>query len=85
MKIAGFIPTMYEASPTHDRRILAGIQELSQVGTVFPKIPKSTEFDNASELHKPLAAMKPSHPNVRVLAKIAKQLDKQCQKEATPL
>ncbi|MFM2431909.1 MAG: hypothetical protein RLZZ511_3122 [Cyanobacteriota bacterium] len=75
--IAGFVPTMFDKRTAQESRTLAAIQEqLSQVATVFPPIPKSIAFADASEAMMPLAQFNSRHPAVATLKKIAKALEK---------
>lgn len=76
LKIAGFIPTMYDARTAQGENSLKAIYEqLSKVGTVLPTIPRATDFANASQTQKPLALYNPKHPAVGLLQEIAKTLD----------
>jgi chromosome partitioning protein len=77
LKIAGYLPTMFAKSNSQDRRILSAIQEqFAEVeGIIFPEIPRTTAFADASEKHMPLALHDPKHPAVAVLEKIAKILE----------
>jgi chromosome partitioning protein len=77
LAIAGFIPTMYDGRNIQDARTLDAISEqLKQVGQVFPAIPRSTAFADASEDHVPLAVYNRKHPAVTTLKKIAASLEK---------
>ncbi|BAY42414.1 cobyrinic acid a,c-diamide synthase (plasmid) [Nostoc sp. NIES-2111] len=72
LQIAGFVPTKYDARNSQDTRTLAAITEqLANAGTVFPPIPRSTAFVDASEERMPLAVYDPKHPSVQILKKIA--------------
>ena len=75
LTIAGFVPTMLDKRASQDQRMLAAIQEqLGQVGEVFPAIPRTVAFADASEEHKPLALYKDNHPAVTILKNIATRL-----------
>ncbi len=77
LKIAGFIPSMYDARNTQDERTLNAIQEqLDSVAPVYEPIPRSTAFADASEDKQPLAIFKPKHPAVKILKQIAQALTK---------
>jgi cellulose biosynthesis protein BcsQ len=76
LQIAGFVPTKYDARNSQDTRTLAAITEqLAIARTVFPPIPRSTAFVDASEERKPLAVYEPKHPSVAILKKIAVSLE----------
>lgn len=77
LQIAGFIPTMYDGRNVQDARTLQAIKEqLQKVGAVYPPIPRSTAFADASEDHVPLAVLNRRHPAVPILKKIASSLEK---------
>ena len=77
LQIAGFIPTMYDGRNVQDARTLQAIKEqLQKVGVVYPPIPRSTAFADASEDHVPLAMLNRKHPAVPILKKIASRLEK---------
>lgn len=77
LKIAGFIPTMYDARNSQDERtFLAMKEQLAEVGTVYDPIPRSTAFADASEENVPLAVFSPKHPSLPIMKKIAKALEK---------
>lgn len=55
LKIAGFLPTMYQISNSLDNRTLDSIKEqLQGLATVFEPMPRSTAVAEASEMGKPL-------------------------------
>jgi chromosome partitioning protein len=75
--IAGFVPTMFDKRTAQESRTLKAIQDqLKPVATVFPPVPKSIAFADASEAMMPLAAINARHPAVATLKKIAKALEK---------
>ncbi|BAZ36738.1 cobyrinic acid a,c-diamide synthase (plasmid) [Calothrix sp. NIES-4101] len=77
LQIAGFIPTMLDSRTAQETRTLAAVQEqLSQVATIYPAIPKSIAFADASERRIPLAMYDKNHAAVKVMKKIAKELEK---------
>jgi chromosome partitioning protein len=74
--LAGFVPTKYDARNSQDTRTLAAITEqLANAGTIFPPIPRSTAFVDASEERMPLAVYDPKHPSIAILKKIAVSLE----------
>ena len=76
LKIAGFIPTRYDSRNSQDERTLKAIKEqLTDVGTVFPAIARSTGFADASEQGLPLRKYSPKHPGVAVLNEIVQALE----------
>ncbi|MBW4571698.1 MAG: ParA family protein [Tolypothrix carrinoi HA7290-LM1] len=77
LQIAGFIPTMLDSRTAQETRTLQAVEEqLSQIGTIYPPIPKSIAFADASEHRMPLGMYDKKHPAVKILNKIAKELDK---------
>ena len=77
LKIAGFVPTMYDRRNSHDDLTLKAIQEqLAPIAKIFPSIPKSTVFADASMERMPLAVYSPKHPAKKVLDEIAKEMEK---------
>lgn len=62
LKIAGFLPTMYQTSNSLDNRTLDAINEqLKVVATVFPPMVRATAIAEASEMGKPLALCRNKH------------------------
>lgn len=77
LQIAGFIPTMLDSRTAQETRTFQAVEEqLSQIGTIYPPIPKSIAFADASERRMPLGMYDKKHPAVKILNKIAKELDK---------
>ena len=77
LQFAGFIPTMFDSRTAQESRTVKAIQEqLSSIATVFPPIPKSIAFADASERRLPLALFDKNHPAVSILNKIASSLEK---------
>ncbi len=75
--IAGIVPTMHEARTVQGSMALQSIQDqLAKIGTVFPTIPRSVSFADASQEHVPLAMYQPKHPAVPILKQIARSLEK---------
>ncbi len=75
LEIAGFIPTMFDKRNAQDERTLVAIQEqLASLAKVFPPIPRSTAFADASEKLMPLEVYSPRHLIVPTLKTIAKGL-----------
>ncbi|ABW31371.1 ParA family protein [Acaryochloris marina] len=76
LKIAGFIPTMYDQRNSHDERTLAAIQQqLTPVAKVFSPIPRTTTFADASEENLPLALFDNKHPALEPIKVLAEQLE----------
>jgi chromosome partitioning protein len=76
LEIAGFVPTKYDARNSQDTRTLGAIQEqLSLAGKVFPPIPRSTAFVDATEDRMPLAVYEPKHPAVAILEQLASSME----------
>ncbi len=75
LEIAGFVPTLLDKRASQDYRMLSAIKEqLGALAPVFPAIPRSVVFADASEEHKPLALYKKNHPAVMILEQIASNL-----------
>lgn len=75
LKVRGFIPTMYAKNNSQDVRALAAIQEqLGQLAEVFPPIPRTTAFADASEAHQSLAQYQSRNPAVKPLKEIADKI-----------
>lgn len=76
LAIAGIVPTLHEAQTIQGSTNLEAIQQqLSPIGTIFPPIPRSIAFADASQEHLPLAVYQSRHPAVKVLKTIAKGLE----------
>jgi chromosome partitioning protein len=77
LKIAGFVPTRYKAQLTQHSRTLGAIQDqLADFAPIFPPLPNTTSFSNASEQNQPLALYDPKHPALIVLEQIADLVEK---------
>ncbi|MDJ0718684.1 MAG: ParA family protein [Prochloraceae cyanobacterium] len=62
LRIAGFLPTMYQSRNSLDKRTLESIQEqLSSIAPVFPPLPRATALAEAAEMGKPLALSHNKH------------------------
>ena len=75
LKVAGAIPTWYEASTNQGKRSLESIRKMGSKITIYPPIPKVIAFADASELNKPLALYNARLPVVENLRQIAYCLD----------
>jgi chromosome partitioning protein len=78
LKIAGFIPTMYQASTSLDNRTLESIQnQLGEIATIFPPLPRATAVAEASESGKPLALCSNKHkPTLQLFDQLALAMEK---------
>ncbi|NEU81929.1 ParA family protein [Nostoc sp. UIC 10630] len=77
LEIAGFIPTMLDSRTAQETRTVNAIQDqLSQIATIYPAIPKSIAFADASERRIPLAVYDKNHAALKVMNKIVKDLEK---------
>lgn len=78
LKIAGFIPTMYQASTSLDNRTLSSIcEQLSAIATVFPPLPRATAVAEAAEAGKPLALSSNKHKKtLQLFDKLACEMEK---------
>ncbi|MEP1075216.1 ParA family protein [Leptolyngbya sp. PL-A3] len=85
LKVAGAIPTMYDERTSQAKRALQTIEELfaslqkkqsfAQT-TVFPPIPRRTDFAKATAHNLPLAKLTPRHPAVEQLEEIAAVIER---------
>jgi len=76
LQVAGVIPTMHDTRTVQDEMSLKSIQEqLSQIGVIYSTIPRSIAFVDASQEHVPLALYNSKHPAVKLLDRIAKNLE----------
>ena len=76
LSLAGFVPTLYDSRNSQDSYILKEMQaQLQEYGQVFPPIPRTTAFADASQYHEPLALYAPRNTAVSALKKIAKGLE----------
>ncbi|MCC0179196.1 ParA family protein [Waterburya agarophytonicola K14] len=76
LKIAGFIPTMFDARTAQETRTYKAIKEqLSPLATVYEPIPRSTVFPDASEKRIPLALYQPRHPAITIMKKTVEKLE----------
>jgi chromosome partitioning protein len=76
LKIAGIVPTMHEAQTVQAKMSLQTIEEqLSKLSRIYPPIPRSIAFADASQEHVPLAIFAPKHPAIEVLQIIAQGLE----------
>ncbi|KAI9129249.1 ParA family protein (plasmid) [Acaryochloris sp. CCMEE 5410] len=77
LKLAGVIPTIYASRNVQDESTLDAIKEqLSAITTVYPPIPRSTAFPDATQKCLPLSLHDPKHPALRVLEDIANGMEK---------
>ncbi|MGK7880360.1 MAG: ParA family protein [Crocosphaera sp.] len=75
LKIAGFVPTLYDARTWQDKESLKQIKnQLSSFGTVYPPIKRTIAFANASQAHEPLAVYERKNPVVKTLKDISQKL-----------
>jgi chromosome partitioning protein len=76
LAFAGFVPTMYDGRTAQESRTLAAIiEQLTPLATVFPPVPKSIAFADASENRMPLGKASSKHPAIEILKKIASALE----------
>ena len=74
LKIAGFVPTMYNVRTIHSEKSLQAIKELAKLGEVFSPIPRTILFADASQKQLPLAKYEPKHSVVALMKQIANSL-----------
>lgn len=76
LRIAGIVPTMHDTRTVQDQMSLEAVHsQLAQLAQVFPPIPRSVAFADASQEHLPLALYSAKHPAVAVLQKIAEGME----------
>ncbi|MBD0361452.1 MAG: ParA family protein [Coleofasciculus sp. C3-bin4] len=76
LAIAGVVPVMHEGRTSQGKVILEGVREqLGPITSIFPAIPRSVTFANASMDRKSLALYEPKHPGVQILESIAQGLE----------
>ena len=62
LKIAGFVPTMYQVSNSLDKRTLESLKEqLSSIAPIFPPFPRATAVAESAEMGQPLALSSNRH------------------------
>lgn len=77
LELAGVVPTIYAKGTLQDREALGVLEsQLSAITKVYPPLPRSTAFPDASQERLPLAVFSPKHPAVTILNQIAKDLEK---------
>ncbi|MGR3279254.1 ParA family protein (plasmid) [Acaryochloris sp. 'Moss Beach'] len=76
LKIAGLIPNLYTKGTIQDLEALEFLKsQLAPITKVYPPIPRSTAFADASQERQPLAVYNSRHPAVTILDGIAKDLE----------
>lgn len=77
LKIAGFIPTMYQSSTSLDRRTLESISaQLAEIAMVFPPFPRATAVAEAAEMGRPLALSPKTHKlTIKLFAQLAQVME----------
>lgn len=77
LELAGVVPTIYAKGTLQDREALSVLEsQLSAITKVYPPLPRSTAFPDASQERLPLAVFSPKHPAVAIINQIAKDLEK---------
>ena len=76
LKIAGAVPTIYDARTNQDSDSLKRIEKTFEKSTVYAAIPRRVDFVNASQAHVPLAVYVPKDPAVKPLMQIAESLER---------
>jgi chromosome partitioning protein len=76
LKVAGIVPTMHDSRTVQGSMSLQAIQEqLSAVGEIYPVIPRTIAFADASQEHQPLELYNSRNPAVKILNEIAKKIE----------
>jgi len=77
LELAGVVPTIYAKGTLQDREALSVLEnQLSAITKVYPPLPRSTAFPDASQERLPLAVFSPKHPAISILNQIVKDLEK---------
>ncbi|WP_242541937.1 ParA family protein [Leptolyngbya sp. Cla-17] len=77
LELAGVVPTIYAKGTLQDREALRVLEsQLSAITKVYPPLPRSTAFPDASQERLPLAIFSPKHPAITILNQIAKDMEK---------
>ncbi|MBD2158872.1 AAA family ATPase [Leptolyngbya sp. FACHB-16] len=77
LELAGVVPTIYAKGTLQDREALSVLEsQLSAITKVYPPLPRSTAFPDASQERLPLAIFSPKHPGITILNQIVKDLEK---------
>ena len=72
LQIAGVIPTLYDPRTVQAFQSLQSITtSLEKIAAIYPAVPRTVAFADASQQHVPLAVYNPKHPAVAVLDTIA--------------
>jgi chromosome partitioning protein len=77
IKIAGYVPTYFASGNKQDVRMLEGMKQqfANTEGAVFPAIPRTTAFADASEARLPLALHDKRNGAVKILESLASSLE----------
>jgi chromosome partitioning protein len=77
IQIAGVVPTMYDSRTIQGEQSLQSIKEaFTPICHVYPPIPRTVIFADASQQHVPLASYNAKHPVIEILNNIALHLQK---------
>ena len=79
LKLGGAIPSMHDKRTSHAKEGLESIEEAfvqELKSFMYPPVPHSVIFQDASREHLPVALHSSSHKVVKVLREIAKQVEK---------
>lgn len=77
LELAGVVPTIFAKGTLQDREALSVLEnQLSAITKIYPPLPRSTAFPDASQERLPLAVFSPKHPAVTIINQIAKDLEK---------
>lgn len=76
LKIAGFVPTLYDSRTGQAASSLHSISDsLASVGRIYSPVPRSVAFADASQQHLPLACLNSKHPSLKVFDEIVLGLE----------
>jgi len=86
LKVAGFLPTMFDGRSRHALRVMEGIAVQAHLWGVraFKPIPKSVRFAEAAEAGQPISRYAPESLPASAYQALAEEIDRSCLLQSTP-